>query len=171
MYICTKCNNTSDEAINYCPICGTKMQEVVLNSIEPVAPTYAEPQVPAYASPEIYYTPAPIEKPSLAKKIVGMVLSIVSFSMSALTSLYVLMFLLSALDGESDMGIVSMVFTVIMAMFILPGSIIGISFSSKARNLGDTSKMSGVGKGLGLAGIIILAVCFICSLCACTAGI
>ena len=93
------------------------------------------------------------------------------FTLAILTAIYVVIFILSAFDGESDMGIVSMIFTAIMGMFTLPGSIIGLSFSNKARNLGDTSKMSGVGKGLGLAGIIVLAVCFVCSFWAIVAGI
>jgi hypothetical protein len=114
----------------------------------------------------------PIPKPSLVKKIIGMALSIEGFVMAIITVLYSFIFIMAAIGtGEPEMGMVALVFTFIMAIIGLPGSIIGLVFSNKARNAGDTSAMSRVGKGLGLAGIIVFAASFVIAILATIAGI
>lgn len=160
MYICKKCNHTSENPINFCPICGSQM---VLEEA-PITPDY------------IYTAPAdntvPVQKPSLAKKIVGMGLSIEGFTLAVLAAIYTFVFLIAAVaSGEPEMGIMSLVFTFWFALFGLPGSIIGLNFSNKARNLGDTSAFSRVGKALGLVGIIIFGASFVIALFATVAGV
>jgi hypothetical protein len=101
-----------------------------------------------------------------------MALSIEGFVMAIITVLYSFIFIMAAIGtGEPEMGMVALVFTFIMAIIGLPGSIIGLVFSSKARNAGDTSAMSRVGKGLGLAGIIVFAASFVIAILATIAGI
>jgi hypothetical protein len=136
----------------------------------------AEVQTPdTYQNPVVFQNNVivtqPIPKPSLVKKIIGMALSIEGFVMAIITVLYSFIFIMAAIGtGEPEMGMVALVFTFIMAIIGLPGSIIGLVFSNKARNAGDTSAMSRIGKALGLAGIIVFAACFMLSFLTIVAG-
>jgi hypothetical protein len=136
---------------------------MVLKEEQPLTPDYIT-ATPDYA--------APTQKPNLATKIVGMGLSIEGFTLAVLAAIYTFVFLIAAVaSGEPEMGIMSLVFTFWFALFGLPGSIVGLSFSNKARNLGDTSAFSRVGKALGLVGIIIFGACFVIALFATVAGV
>lgn len=169
MYICKNCNHTSETMLNFCPICGNAM--VLEQPAEVQTPdTYQNPVV--FQNNVIVNQPEPAKKPNLAKKIIGMALSIEGFVMAIITVLYSFIFIMAAIGtGEPEMGMVALVFTFIMAIIGLPGSIIGLVFSNKARNAGDTSAMSRVGKGLGLAGIIVFAASFVIAILATIAGI
>lgn len=152
MYICPKCNHYSENPANFCPICGNQM---VLKEEQPLQPDYIT------ATPD--YT-APTQKPNLAQKIVGMALSIEGLVMAVFAALYALVFSFTgAVIGEVAVGAGALGSTFVWALFGLPGSIIGLIFSNKARELGDTSAMSRVGKSLGLAGVITFAACFVIS--------
>lgn len=136
MNICPNCNLNIETATNFCPRCGADIRPAQ----NPVQPNYVN---------QVTYSPYPVEKPNLAKKIVGMALSIFGFAFSIIIAIMSLATL--ALPGAS-FGI-----TLVYSIFSLPGSIIGFNFSNEARNLGDQSKLSSTGKSLGLAGIIITA--------------
>lgn len=116
----------------------------------PVQNTYSAP------APQYKYAEAPVKKPNLAKKIVGMALSIEGFVMAIFLALYSLIFL--AVDPAFGFG-----YAFGFSIFSVPGSIIGLIFSNAAQNEGDTSALSRVGKGLGLAGLIIAIVCLVIS--------
>ena len=141
--------------MNFCPRCGSKMTHneyaAPAETAAPVQPTYTEPVQPTYYNP-VSYSPAPVNKPNLAKKIVGMSLSIEGFVMAMFTALFSLV----AFDESS----VEMAFgmTMYFSLFGMPGSIIGFIFSNAARNSGDTSSLSRVGRSLGLAGIIVMGI-------------
>ncbi len=169
MYICKNCNHTSETQLNFCPICGNAM--VLEETAEAQTPdTYQNPVV--FQNNVVINQPEPTQKPSLVKKIVGMALSIEGFVMAIITLLYAFIFIMAAIGtGETEMGMVALVFTFIMAIIGLPGSIIGLIFSNSARNAGDRSALSRIGKGLGLAGIIIFAATFVISILATIAGI
>ena len=161
MYICKNCNHTSETKLNFCPICGNAMVEEIIVS-EPTT---------TYQNPVVYTQAEPAKKPSLAKKIVGMALSIEGFGVAVINAIYVVIFLLAGIvAGETEMGIASLVLTVVLGVFGLPGSIVGLAFSNSARNAGDTSAFSRIGKALGLAGIIVFAVCFMLSFLTIVAG-
>ena len=136
MFICSKCNYTSDNSVRFCPWCGNVMNE----------------HITAFDTPN---------KSSLPKKIVGMVLSINCFIFAVITGVY--SFILAIVPDEAAV-FAGLLITVYFSLLGLPGSIIGLIFSNKARNLGDTSKISSSGKGLGLAGIIIFAASFVISI-------
>ena len=138
MYICSKCNYTSDDSVRFCPLCGNVMNEHIIGSATP-------------------------NRSSLPKKIVGMALSIDGFVMAVLSAYFVL--LISLISTTDDVpNFINLIITIYFSLFGLPLSIIGLSFSNEARNLGDTSKFSGTGKGLGTAGIILWAVCYAISI-------
>lgn len=168
MYICKNCNHTSETMLNFCPICGNAM--VLEQPAEVQNPdTYQNPVV--FQNNVIVTQPESAKKPNLAKKIVGMALSIEGFGVAVINAIYVAIFLLAGLvGGETEMGIASLVLTVVLGVFGLPGSIIGLAFSNSARNAGDTSAFSRIGKALGLAGIIVFAVCFMLSFLTIVAG-
>lgn len=152
MYICPKCNHTSENPANFCPICGN---QVLLKEEQHLTPDYITAQ-PDYM--------APTPKPSLATKIVGMALSIEGFVMAMFSTLYVLIFLIGgAASGEIAFGAGAFGSTFVWALLGLPSSIIGLIFSNKALAFGDTSVMSRVGRALGLAGVITFGACFVIS--------
>lgn len=140
MNICPNCNYNIDSPTNFCPRCGADIRPAQ----NPVQPTYQT----TYSN-QTTYTPYPVEKPNLAKKIVGMALSIFGFAFSIIIAI---ISLATMAIPEASFGL-----TVVYAIFSMPGSIIGFNFSNEARNLGDQSKLSSTGKSLGLAGIIITA--------------
>lgn len=163
MYTCPKCNFNSESAMNFCPRCGSAVthreyavvtEAAVPDQIADTAPaqaTYTAPVQPTYYNP-VSYSPAPVNKPNLAKKIVGMSLSITGF----VFAMFAALFSLVAFDEYS----VDMAFgmTLYFSLLGLPGSIIGFIFSNAARNSGDTSSLSRVGRSLGLAGIIVMGI-------------
>ena len=155
MYTCPKCNFNSESAMNFCPRCGSGMTHTEYaapaETAAPVQPTHTAPAQPTYYNP-VSYSPAPVNKPNLAKKIVGMALSIEGF----VVAMFAALFSLVAFDEST----VEMAFGMVMYFSLLgmPGSIIGLIFSNEARNSGDTSSFSHVGRSLGLAGIIVMAI-------------
>ncbi len=180
MYQCTKCKHTVEYTTNYCPLCGAETVQVeyvvVSAPTEPTAapepqvvcqpqpePTpveqpqviYQQPQQPTPAPQSYYYAPTPesAKKPHIAKKIVGMVLSIEGIILAAIFLLYVIIFI--ALEPSGGAGAVMAICGAISAV---PYSIVGLAMSNSCRNAGDTSRMSRAGKVLGILGIILTAV-------------
>ena len=163
MYQCTKCKHTVEYTTNYCPICGAETVQVEYVVVSaPQAPTSApEPQVicqpePTPAPQPNYYYAQPVQapqqkKPHIAKKIVGMALSIEGFLLAVVYFFYVVFF--EAFDP--GMGAVMAFFGM---MLTFPMSIVGLAMSNSCRNAGDTSKMTQVGKVLGIIGIGIAAL-------------
>lgn len=123
-------------------------------------PAYTQPAAqPAnnhnsYSAPQPnYYSNAPVQGPSLAKKIVSMALSIAGFAMSIFDFLYVMIFL--AEDGAFAFG-----FSFGFGIFCLPLGIVGLVMSNSCRNLGDESTFTRLGKIFGLIAVILTAVSF-----------
>lgn len=182
MYTCPNCNKTTETQTNFCSACGSKMVYVepapvvdpapvaeltptVENvpavesapAAEPVPemPTYQPPvyQVPTYQA--VSYAPQEEKKPvHLAKKIVGMALSIGGLVFAVIGALYTLIFLI----GAEEMGIASFVFSLVFSIFSAPLSIVGLVMSNNNIACGDTSTMSQVGKRIGIAAIIVTGV-------------
>jgi hypothetical protein len=125
----------------------------------PAQPTYQEPQ-PQYQQPvyqPTYIQPQP-KMPPKAMKFIGMGLSIEGLFTACVGAFY--SFIFSAVGGGFGDGTfagLGFIYALIFAMFSLPGSIIGMIFSKKFRNAGDTSAPTKIGKALGLAGIIVCA--------------
>jgi len=145
MYKCSNCNYTAYDATNFCTHCGAPMQYVQPTPVQPNTYISSNNQTAA-----VYYTQA--RNVPLAKKIVGMILSINAFILSIVAFIYTL--LLTALDGA-----VGFVFFLIYGAFSFPPAIIGFCMSNSNISAGDTSKMSSMGKIFGLISIIILFLC------------
>ena len=132
MRICPYCKKTTNDDVNFCSSCGAQMVE-------------AYPHQPDYLQ-----RPVQSEKktPSLGKVITGMALSIAGISFAAINLLYVMIFLIES-------GEMAFVFSLVMSMFSLPLSIVGLKLSANCIAEGSTSNMSSVGKKLGIIGIIL----------------
>jgi len=126
MKICPRCNNVTEDNMNFCNLCGNP-----LTAYQP----YTQPVQP---------------RVSLGLKITGMALSIEGFGLGLVEILYTLIGLI-----EEGMAF-GMAFA--FSLFVLPMCIAGFILSIKCTNAGDTSAFSRVGKGLGLAGIILAGV-------------
>ena len=155
MYICPNCNNTSEQATNFCPSCGARMVQEV-----PIAqPVYQQ----TVSQPMVYAHPINMEsnKPGIGKVIVGMVFGIVGF-VFALMGIYMVLVSLAA-AGDSyyfyeELMAEAATFGLIWPMFSMPLSLVGMNISRGNRNNGDSSAMSNVGKILGMIGFIISCV-------------
>lgn len=150
MYKCTNCNYSTDEVANFCPQCGTQLVEekpVCEAPVEQV--TYIQPE--AVQQVQYYPMPEPVKKPSLAKKIVGMALSIESFAVSIFALLYTIMF--TAIEGVAGFAM-----AITFAICDLPPAIIGLVMSLGCINLGDRSVMSRLGKIFGIIAIALTAL-------------
>ena len=157
MSVCPKCNYISEETINFCPLCGAQM--VADKMIE--EPVLEEAQIidsnpPQYTYDQTYnptgytYEYPPVKPPHLAFKIVGMALSIAGFIFAIIVSLASLAGLA---DPESALAM-----PLVFSIFYAPFSIVGLIFSNKCRNAGDTSTFSRLGKIFGIISIIIYGI-------------
>lgn len=133
MRICPYCKKTTNDDVNFCSSCGAQMVE----AYPPQQPDYSQRPV----QPEN-------KAPSLGKVITGMALSIAGISFAAINLLYVTLFLIES--GET-----AFVFSLVMSMFSLPLSIVGLKLSASSIAEGSTSNMASVGKRLGIIGIIL----------------
>ena len=145
MYICPKCNFTTENPANFCMKCGSALVESVPEP-QPVEPTYYQP-----APEQTYYQPpyqAP-RQPSRALGIVGMVLSIVGLGLTAIGGLASLVYLVEEMMDE----LLVSGFTYFFLAF--PLSLVGMILCNKSLNAGSTDKKCVVGKLLGIPGIIV----------------
>ena len=169
MYVCPNCNKQSETPANFCPRCGTAMiiapevqaeapQQAVPQpqyvAPQPEQPQYAEPQQPQYTQPMYaqpqYVAPQP-STPSKAKAIVGMALGAAGLFFAVLGFFYTLAFV--AIDGAFAIGM-----SIGFGIFSMPLSLVGFIMSSKARNAGDRSVFTKLGKIFGLVGTIVSGV-------------
>lgn len=149
MYICPNCKKTSETPVAFCSMCGSRMEEQVVQAA-PAQPVYEAPAAPVYTAPvaqaPVYAAPA--AKPHKAKVIVGMALGIGGLSMAALGLLYT--FIFAFIESELAFG-----YSIGFGIFSLPMAIVGMVMSRNNIEAGDTSAMSNVGKNLGLVGMIL----------------
>lgn len=186
MYVCPNCNKQSETPANFCPRCGTAMiiapevqveapQQAVPQpqyvAPQPEQPQYAEPQQPQYVQPQYtqpqyapqqpmynqpmyvqpqYVAPQP-STPSKAKAIVGMALGAAGLFFAVMGFFYTLAFV--AIDGAFAIGM-----SIGFGIFSMPLSLVGFIMSSKARNAGDRSVFTKLGKIFGLVGTIVSGV-------------
>ncbi len=163
MYTCPNCNHSSETPMNFCSKCGTKT--VYTESVQqpayeaPVQPAYEAPAQPVYEAPAqpAYEEPvyvAPPVKSGAPKGLViaGMALSIAGMVLAAFGFLYTMIFWDSNIEGLAFGYALGFFF------FSFPCGLVGLILSSKAKNAGDTSAMSTVGKILGLVSVILSGV-------------
>ncbi len=130
MFKCPKCGYLFENYIQFCPCCGLR---IVL----------ADDSAP--------------KKVHLAKKIVGMALSIWAFIFAIICSLYT--FIFSLIDG--DVGIT---LSIVYSFFAVPPAIVGLVMSSSNMSNGDTSVFSRLGKIFGMITLIIMGAAVFFSL-------
>ncbi len=139
-------------------------QPVYVQPTTPQAPTYAPPAYtqpvntqpvnpqPQYTQP-VYPQNAyqPVQPPSKAKSIVGMVLGISGLAFAAIGLLYTLIFM--AVDGAAGFA-----FGLVFSLISFPLSLVGLIMAKKNISAGDTSAFGKVGKITGLIGVILSGV-------------
>lgn len=174
MYICPKCQKTSENAINFCPNCGTPIQlmqppveeipTVEATTITPPVQQYQPPQPmpqymqqppmpPQYCQPQ-YSRPVPPPPPidpnaSMGKATASMVLGIIGF----MIALFSIPFMEDMVFNERSIIIALIVQTIAFAM-----SIVGVSIAGSAASDGNRSAMRKVGKVFGIIGIVFSAI-------------
>lgn len=123
MFICTNCGHQVDRQVGFCEVCGTRMAE---NTNLPAVPA----------------------RPSKAKQIVGMALSIDGLAAAAICLTYGVYPFVGLMAGP----------------IALATAIVGHVMSRRNESTGFTSKFTRVGKNLGLAGIIASAASIVLSM-------
>ena len=144
MSFCINCGNQLAENDKFCNACGTKVPEAASENN-----TYTQESV------QPYYTVAkPAEVVVSAKDkalgFVGMGLSIGGLFMACLGILYTLI-------GMVETGL-GFGMAVAFSLFSLPLSIVGRNLCNRSVERGNTAKPCSIGRGLGLAGIIVTGV-------------
>ena len=146
MKICTKCNKSLEDNMNFCPICGASLIEVT-----PLAKAEEEKPL-AQEEPK---------KVGRGLKITALLLSIFGFFYSVVDISVAIMNLLIYFPGgketANELAVTSMV-------FFFPLALVGFLLSTKAKNADNSSKAAGLGKVFGLLGIIFISVAFVIAL-------
>lgn len=130
MLICPNCFHQTDRQASFCEVCGTRM----------AVAAQAVAQAPAVQQP------APV-RPSKAKQIVGMALSIDGLASAAVCLFYGFYPFVGVIAGPLGLAV----------------AIVGYVMSRQNEQGGFTSKFTRVGKNLGLAGIIAAAASIVLS--------
>lgn len=185
MYQCTKCKYAVEYTTNYCPLCGSETKKIDKEAYEAelraayVPPAYEEeiPPAPVFENPipqefeyraeQVYYAPRSQEnKKNIAKRIIGMVLSIEGFAVGVFGIFYVLT-LLSL--GESIMSLSELTFmAAVYGGSSIPSAIVGLILSSSVAKSGDTSASCRLGRIFGIIGIVLGALLIVA---ACSTGV
>lgn len=141
---CMNCGYATESNINFCPMCGGKL------AIQEPTPVQTEvpPAVNMVPVHPVCPPAPPRPKVSLAKKIVGMALSIAGFEYSLVVLIY-------GLYCSFLVGGIGLLVTLILVGFSIPLSAIGLSFSKAAIEAGDTSGFTRVGKIFGTLGMVL----------------
>ena len=161
MFICPYCHSKIEGNVNFCPVCGARLEQPNYSQPPSCQPPACgqppQPPQPPYIQPmyqqQNYNQPIlkQPEQPSKAKSIIGMIFGIVGFVFSLIGLSEVVTYADSGyLRDEafsSAMGVL---------LFILPLAILGLVFSVKSSKEGSGSGMSTVGK---VFSIIALAIC------------
>ena len=144
MSFCINCGNQLAENDKFCNACGTKVPEAA-----PETNTYAQESVQPYytASKSVEVVVSGKDK---ALGFVGMGLSIGGMFMAVFGILYTALGMI-----ETGLGFGM---AVAFSLFSLPLAIVGRVLSSRSVERGNTSSVCSVGRGLGLAGIIVTGV-------------
>ena len=148
MYVCPNCNYSTEEASNYCPVCGSQVVEVQPQPVYQQPDPYAQ-QYQAYNQ---YYQQTPAPQVSKGKIITGMILSISGLVFAGLGLLYTFIGLLTTEIG------VALGMAIGFGIFSVPLSIVGLVLSTGCIRAGAQSGMAKVGKILGLIGVIASGV-------------
>ncbi len=133
---CTSCGYATENTINFCPVCGGK--------IESETPTYAEVVVaPTYGTP--------IQRPSKGKIIAGMAISIESFATAIIMFFYTMS--IAAIDP-----VAGLIFGLVTAIINLPLGIVGLVLSKDITEGRDTPIFCRLGKIFGTISVILTSV-------------
>ena len=146
MKICTKCNKSLEDNMNFCPICGASLIEVT-----PLAKAEEEKPL-AQEEPK---------KVGRGLKITALMFSIFGFFYGTIDILIVLMNLFLEYPVGKEYAY-DMTFAFMIYCF--PLALVGFILSLKAKRAEKTSKAAGLGKVFGLLGIIFMSVAFVIAL-------
>ena len=140
MSFCINCGNQLAENDKFCNACGAKVSEANTYMQESLQPAYVEAK------------PAEVVVSAKDKALgfVGMGLSIGGLFMACFGILYTLIGMI-----ETGLGFGM---SIAFSLFALPLSIVGRNLCNRSVKRGNTAKPCSIGRGLGLAGIIVTGV-------------
>lgn len=190
MKICPVCSEVVNDEMKFCSKCGNDMSAVVPMSeqptvchqpVEPVSQQYAQPQYGQYQqpyNPQQNYNqyqptnPQPVSKSGKIMAIISMILGIEGIIQGVIMPIVTLMFAIgmasvsySSYYGYSyaeDM-IGACVYMLIVNILGVATGVAAVILASKSRAKGFRSGMSGAGKGLGIATIVLSGIAVILS--------
>ena len=140
MSFCINCGNQLAENDKFCNACGAKVSEANTYMQESLQPAYVEAK------------PAEVVVSAKDKALgfVGMGLSIGGLFMACFGILYTALGMI-----ETGLGFGM---SIAFSLFSLPLSIVGRNLCNRSVERGNTAKPCSIGRGLGLAGIIVTGV-------------
>lgn len=180
MKICPHCQKVTEDAVNFCPVCGAPMQSFPEEPtyedtvymppqqgyVQPPQYTYTQPPYaqptyaqPPYTQPSYAQPPKPASPVSKGRVIPGMALGIAGMATAILGLLYTFCYFMIGVANElEEMVLASAIMGFVFIGFSLPLSIVGYTMSSSNRDMGDTSNMSRLGINFGRIGIVLSIV-------------
>ena len=149
---CTNCNYTTENSVNFCPMCGGRMvaQET---AYQPAPPQHIVPL--AYESRTVS-----TNKPNKAKMIVGMALAIDSFA----TAIIMFFYVIALADLFPELGLT---YAFVFALINLPIGIVGLVLSKDTTDGYNTPIFCRLGKIFGLIAVILTGVTLFLALLMC----
>lgn len=145
MYTCPYCKKTSELLGSFCPWCGAPV--AADQNDRQQAPDNAYYNQPMY--PHQPYAPQQ-GTPSKAMAIVSMALAAAGLFFSVFSFFYTIIF--AMVDAAVGFGM-----SIGFGFFSIPLSLVGFILAIKARNAGNTTVFSKLGKIFGLIGLILSA--------------
>ena len=181
MFSCPNCGYKSEPAIDFCPVCGTRMvNEAAPAYAAPAAPAYGAPAAPAYGAPAapaydpaapaygapaapaydpaaygMPVAPAAPEGASKGKVIAGGIIGISGFSLAIFSIIFTLALL------SEEVYAVPFGVAIGFGIFSIPLSIVGLVLCGGAIKQGATMGLAKAGKILGLIGVILSGVALV----------
>ena len=166
MFSCPNCGYKSEPAIDFCPVCGTRMvNEAAPAYAAPAAPAYGAPAAPAYGAPAapaydpaaygMPVAPAAPEGASKGKVIAGGIIGISGFSLAIFSIIFTLALL------SEEVYAVPFGIAIGFGIFSIPLSIVGLVLCGGAIKQGATMGLAKAGKILGLIGVILSGVALV----------
>ena len=136
---CTNCGYTTDNNINFCPMCGGKV----------------EAEAPVCQDVEVISTyEAPVQRPSKGKIIAGMAIAIESFAAAIILFLY-------ALPITFVQPVAGLIYGLVTAFINLPLAIVGLVLSKDTTEGRDTPIFCRLGKIFGTISVILTCIILI----------
>ena len=154
MAFCPKCGAAQNEGMIFCANCGARLEQPVATGQQPNNQPNQPPFVPPYQMP---YQPQYI---FVKPKVPGKGLGIASMVLGIIGLVYSFTALMAGMDyiDSSHQSSTNLIGNLVLVIMLASMSIMGVAFSTSAKNKGYKTGISTAGLVTGTIGLIIYVV-------------